>query len=172
MEEMKQTKRKSSFGRKESDIEQKILGIRRVVRVVKGGRRFSFSVVIVTGDKKGSVGLGTGKATDTALAIGKALRKAQKNMRKIVITKDMSIPYEVDAKFCSSRVSLIPNKEKGLVSGGSVRDILILAGIKNVSSKLLSRSKNKLNNAQATLKALEKIKIIHANTSIKKETSK
>jgi len=141
----------------EDDLEQKIINIRRVTRVVSGGRRMSFSVFLAAGDKKGSVGLGTGKAIDTSIAISKALRSAKKNMMKISSTKDMSILHEVTAKFGSSKVTMMPNKARGLVVGSAVRDILRLAGIKNVTSKVLSGSKNKLNIARATMKALAQL---------------
>jgi len=145
---------RARFERPKPEFEQKIIKIRRVTRVVAGGRRFSFSVVMVIGDKKGAVGVGIGKASDTALAIGKALKDAKKNLRKISTTKTMSIPQDVRAKLCSSKVILMPNKGKGIVAGSSVRDVLNLAGLKDVSAKILSGSKNKLNNARAAMKAL------------------
>src|SRR5674476_201534 len=106
-------RRSSSFSRPKPEFDQKILNIRRVTRVVAGGRRFSFSVALVAGDRKGSVGLGLGKAGDTSLAINKALRNAKKNMVKLKLTKTMSIPYEVSAKFSSAHVKLMPNKGRG-----------------------------------------------------------
>ena len=141
-----------------SEFDQKILSIRRVTRVVSGGRRFSFSVAMVIGDRKGSVGLGTGKAGDTALAINKAVRSARKHMLKIPKTKTDSIPHDVTAKFSSSKVMLMPNKGRGLVAGSSVRDILVLAGVKNVTAKIHTGSKNRLNNARATFEALAGLK--------------
>lgn len=146
--------RSGSFERPKPEFEQKILAIRRVTRVVSGGRRMSFAVAIVIGDKKGSVGLGTGKAGDTALAINKAVRDARKNMIKIKMTKNGSLPFDIEAKYSSARVIMAPNNGKGLVTGSAVRDILALSGIKNVTSKVLSGSKNKLNIGRATLKAL------------------
>lgn len=143
--------------RPKPEFEQKIISIRRVTRVVSGGRRMSFAVSMAIGDKKGSVGVGTGKAGDTALAISKALKSARKNMIRIKTTKTMSIPYDVEAKYTSSRVMLMPNNGKGVVAGSSVRDILNLAGLKNVTSKIFSGSKNKLNNAGAAMKALSEI---------------
>ncbi len=161
MEKAKEKKntgrRGSSFNRVKPEFDQKILNIRRVTRVVAGGRRFSFSVAIVAGDKKGSVGLGLGKAGDTALAINKALRNAKKNMIKLNLTKTMSIPYELPAKFSSSYVMLRPNKGRGLVAGSVVRDIVKLAGVKDITGKILSNSKNKLNNAKAVMLALSAI---------------
>ncbi len=143
-----------SFERPKPEFDQKMVSIRRVTRVVAGGRRMTFAVAIAIGDKKGSVGLGTGKGVDTAIAITKALRQAKKNMFKIKTTKEMSIAHEVSAKFASSQLSIMPNRGKGLVSGSTVRDMLILAGIKNVTAKLHSGSKNKLNNARVAYKTL------------------
>ncbi len=137
-----------------SEFDQKILNIRRVTRVVAGGRRMSFSVAMVLGDRKGSIGVGTGKATDTALAINKAIKAAKKNMIKVPTTKNMSIPHDVMTKYSSAVLMLRPNNGKGIVAGSAVRDILNLAGIHNVTSKITSGSKNKLNIAQATIKAL------------------
>ena len=147
----------SSFGRAKPEFDQKILNNRRVTRVVAGGRRFSFSVALVAGDKKGSVGLGLGKAGDTALAINKAVRNAKKNMVRLNLTKTMSIPHELSAKFSSSYVMLMPNKGRGLVAGSVIRDIVKLSGMKDVTGKILSNSKNKLNNAKAVMEALSVI---------------
>ena len=104
-------------------------------------------------------GVGVGKASDTALAIEKAIRDAKKNMLKLKLTKENSIPYEVEAKYCASSVVIKPAKGKGVVAGSSVRTILELAGITEVGGKLLTRSKNKLNNAKATMKALSEFKM-------------
>ncbi len=152
----------SSFGRPKPEFDQKIINIRRVTRVVAGGRRFSFSVALIAGDKKGSIGLGLGKAGDTALAINKAVRNAKKNMVKLKLTKTMSIPYELNAKFSSSIVRLLPNKGRGLVAGSVVRDIVKLAGIKDITGKIVSNSKNKLNNAKAVIDAFAPISQKHS----------
>ncbi|PIT96835.1 30S ribosomal protein S5 [Candidatus Campbellbacteria bacterium CG10_big_fil_rev_8_21_14_0_10_35_52] len=138
-----------------SEFDQKIISIRRVTRVVAGGRRFSFSVALISGNRKGSVGVGIGKASDTSLAIEKATRDAKKSMIKVPLDKNMMIIHDVDAKYNASIVSIFPSPEKGLVAGSSVRNVLELAGIKNVTAKMLSRSKNKLNNARAAIKALK-----------------
>jgi small subunit ribosomal protein S5 len=122
--------------------------------VVSGGRRFSFAVAIAIGDRKGSVGVGTGKAGDTALAIEKALRNAKAHMVKVPTTKTMSIPYEITAKYASSRVTITPAPGRGLIAGSSVRSVVELAGLKDVGAKLHSPSKNRLNNSRAALKAL------------------
>lgn len=159
----KNFKRNSSRGRKEksrrfiSEFSQKLIKVRRVARVVAGGRRFSFSVALVLGDKKGGVGVGVGKGADTASAIEKAIRDGRKNMMRIKTTLAMSIRHEVDAKFGSARVILIPAKGRGLVAGSSVRNVLDLAGLTDITAKILSRSKNKLNNARATVEALKQL---------------
>ncbi|HEY4508879.1 MAG TPA: 30S ribosomal protein S5 [Candidatus Paceibacterota bacterium] len=140
------------------EFDQKIISIRRVTRVVTGGRRFSFSVAVVIGDRKGRVGVGQGKAGDTPVAIDKAVRDARKNMIRVNMTKNGSIPHEVDAKYSSSRVLIMRAPGKGILAGSSVRLVLEFAGLKEVSSKIFSRSKNKLNNAKAAVKALSSLK--------------
>ncbi|MBI2109113.1 MAG: 30S ribosomal protein S5 [Parcubacteria group bacterium] len=147
-------RRRARPRRAASDFAQKVIDVRRVARVVAGGRRFSFSVVLVLGDKKGSVGVGIGKASDTARAIEKAIRSAKKNMIKVDTTPSMSIPHEVDSKFGSAQLILIPARGRGLVAGSSVRTVLDLAGLTDIAAKIRSRSKNKLNNARATVAAL------------------
>ncbi|OHA58989.1 MAG: hypothetical protein A2571_00165 [Candidatus Vogelbacteria bacterium RIFOXYD1_FULL_44_32] len=137
-----------------------MVDVRRVTRVMAGGRRFSFSVVLVAGDKKGRVGVGIGKAGDTALAIDKAMNDAKKRMILVSRTEGHSIRHEVEAKFGSSQLILKPAKGKGLVAGSSVRTVLDLAGVKDISAKILSRSKNKLNNARAAIIALKKLRTV------------
>ncbi|HEX9608860.1 MAG TPA: 30S ribosomal protein S5 [Candidatus Paceibacterota bacterium] len=143
--------------RARSELDQKIVSIRRVTRVVAGGRRFNFSVAMIVGDRKGSVGVGTGKAGDTSLAIEKAVRDAKKHMVKIKITKDSRIPHDVEAKYAASVVWISPAPGRGLVAGGAARTVLDLAGVRDATAKILSRSKNHLNNARAVIKALEKL---------------
>lgn len=139
------------------EFDTKIISIRRVTRVASGGRRFSFSVAVVSGDRKGRVGVGLGKAGDTSIAIDKATRHAKKNMIKINMTSKMSIPHAVEAKFCSSRVIMMPAPGRGVVAGSSIRNVIELGGLKDISAKLLSGSKNKLNNARVAIKALSNI---------------
>jgi small subunit ribosomal protein S5 len=140
-----------------SEFSQKMIGIRRVARVMAGGRRFNFSVAIVLGDKKGRVGVGIGKAADTALAIDKATRAAKRAMISVDLSKSRSIPHEVSAKYCASQVEIRPSAGRGLVAGSSVRTVLELAGVSDVTAKLLSRSKNPINNARAAVEALRQI---------------
>lgn len=146
--------------RTKPEFDQKIISLRRVTRVVTGGRRFAFSVGVVIGDRKGRVGVGMGKAGDTPIAIDKAVRDARKNMVKIATTKNGSIPHEVEAKYSSSRVLIMRAPGKGILAGSSVRTVLEFAGLKEVSSKIFSRSKNKVNNARAAIKALSQLKAV------------
>ncbi len=143
--------------RQKPEHEQKIVNIRRVTRVMAGGRRFSFSVAMVIGDKKGKVGVGIGKATDTQLAIEKAYRDAKKNLFTVPVNKDMHIAHDVRVKYASSDIMIMPAPGRGIVAGSSVRTVLELAGVKDVTAKVLSRSKNKLNNARAAIEALKQL---------------
>ena len=140
------------------EYDQKIVSIRRVTRVMGGGRRFSFSVSMVIGDKKGKVGVGVGKAGDTQLAIEKAMKNAKKNLFTVPMNKDHHIPHDVHVKYASSEVMIMPAPGRGLVAGSSVRTVLELAGVKDVTAKIFSRSKNKLNNARAAVEALKQLK--------------
>ena len=99
------------------EFDQKIVSLRRVVRVMGGGRRFSFSVLLAIGNRRGKVGLGVGKAADISLALEKAFREAKKRLLTITLTKQSSIPHEVAAKFNSSRVIIRPAPGRGIVAG-------------------------------------------------------
>lgn len=140
------------------EFEQKIISIRRVTRVMGGGRRFSFSVAMVIGDKRGKVGVGIGKAGDTQLAIEKAVRDAKKHMIVVPMNKDGHIPHDVHVKYASSEVMMMPAPGRGLVAGSSVRTVLEMGGVKDITAKIFSRSKNKLNNARAAVEALKQLK--------------
>ncbi len=139
------------------EFDTKIIAIRRVTRVASGGRKFTFSVAVVSGDRKGKVGVGLGKAGDTSLAIDKATRNAKKNMIKVTLSPAMVIPHMVEAKYSSARVMIMPARGRGVVAGSAVRNVIEHAGIKDVCAKLLSGSKNKLNIARATVEALKKL---------------
>src|SRR3989338_1199636 len=146
-------------GAPKDDFETKLLDLARVTRVTGGGKRMSFRAVVVAGDKKSKIGIGIDKGRDVSQAIDKATTKAKKNMMSVVIVNE-TIPHPVEAKFGPSVILLKPQqKGRGLVAGGVVRAICELSGIKNVSSKVLSSSKNKLNNARATMEALKKLKV-------------
>jgi small subunit ribosomal protein S5 len=147
----------------------RLIDLRRVARVVKGGRRFSFRATVVAGNKAGSVGIGVAKGIDTALSIQKALRNAKRSFISVPLTKAKSLPFEVDAKYGSSRLLLKPARAgRGLVAGGAVRTVLDFAGVENASAKILSRGTNKLNNAKATIEALKKYEK-YASTHTKKK---
>ncbi|OGZ96813.1 MAG: 30S ribosomal protein S5 [Candidatus Sungbacteria bacterium RIFCSPLOWO2_02_FULL_51_17] len=151
MRELRQKKEKSEF-------DQKVLDIRRTARVVKGGRRFSFRATVVIGNRTGRVGVGVGKGPDVSSAVEKAVNQAKKNTIKVVISKHASIPHEVMAKTGSAVILLKPAPAgSGIIAGGPVRVVTDLAGIQNISAKILSRTTNKLNNARATIEALKKI---------------
>ena len=122
-----------------------------------GSRRFNFSAAIVIGDKKGRVGVGVGKAMDTQLAIEKATRAAKKAMITLNLTKNRSISRNVEGKYCASSVEIRPAPGRGLVAGSSVRTVLELAGVSDVTAKLHSRSKNSINNARVAIEALKTI---------------
>ncbi len=140
------------------EFDQKIISIRRVTRVMAGGRRFSFSVAIVIGDRRGKVGVGIGKAGDTQLAIEKAVRDAKKHMIIVPMNKEGHILHDVHTKYASSEVMIMPAPGRGIVAGSSVRTVLEHAGVKDVTAKIFSRSKNKLNNARAAVEALKLLK--------------
>lgn len=149
--------RRERAPRERSEFEQTTLDVRRVARVMAGGRRFSFSVTVVIGDKKGRVGVGLGKGADTALAIDKAVRDAKKHLITIPLTADNSIAHDVTVKYASSIVSIIPSPGRGLVAGSAMRVVLEYAGVTNVVAKILTRTKNKLTIARATVAALKAV---------------
>lgn len=140
--------------RERSEFEQATIDVRRVARVMAGGRRFSFSVTVVIGDKKGRVGVGLGKGADTALAIDKAVRDAKKHMITVKRTKGNSIAHDVSIKNSSSTVTIVPSPGRGVVAGSAMRIVLEYAGVTDVVAKILTRTKNKLTIARATVAAL------------------
>ena len=156
----KPTKREPKIEKKE-EFESKLLDLTRVARMTAGGRRFRFRAVIIIGNEKGKVGFGVAKGADVAQAIEKATGVANKNLIRIPIVKE-TIPHQVEAKFGAAKILLKPQRKgRGLVAGGTVRIICTLAGIKNISSKVLSRTGNKLNLAKATIEALKKLKTMN-----------
>ncbi len=145
--------------REKQEFEQKLIDVARVVRVVAGGRRFRFRASVVIGDRAGRVGLGVSKGQDVSMAVEKAVKDAKKNLIRVPI-KNGTIPYEVLAKYVSAKVLLKPGiKGKGIVAGGAVRIICDLAGLEDISGKILGSTKNKINNARATLKALSSLEM-------------
>ncbi|HOI60045.1 MAG TPA: 30S ribosomal protein S5 [Candidatus Pacearchaeota archaeon] len=147
---------KKQFNKPQDEFESKLLDLTRVTRVTAGGKQLRFRAIIVVGDRKGKIGLGVSKGLDVSQAIEKATRTAKKNLILVPINKEGTIDHEVEAKFGPSVILIKPQKKgKGLVAGGTVRTLCQLAGIQNISSKILSRTSNKLNNAKATIKAFE-----------------
>ncbi|HEY9584566.1 MAG TPA: 30S ribosomal protein S5 [Candidatus Paceibacterota bacterium] len=144
--------------RPRSEYDQKTIQVRRVARVTKGGKRFNISLVLAIGNHRGVVGVGTGKGVDTALAIDKAMRAAKRNLITVPVTKTMSIPHAVYSKYSSAIVKIMPAPQRGNIAGSALRDILWLAGLKDVNAKILSGSKNKLNIARAAIEALKQLK--------------
>lgn len=149
----------SGRGIVKDEFDTKLLDLARVTRVTGGGKRMRFRAVVIAGDKKSKIGIGIDKGKDVSQSIEKATVRAKKNLINVVIV-DGTIPHPVEAKFGPAVILLKPQRKgRGLVAGGVVRAICELAGIKNVSSKILSGSKNKLNNARATMEALKKLKV-------------
>lgn len=147
--------------RERSEFDQKVLDIRRTARVVAGGRRFSFRATVIIGNRNGKVGLGTGKGSDVASAVEKGVAQAKKSVIFVTLNDKKTISHEVEAKFAAARVRLKPGGEgRGLVAGGPIRVIADLAGIKNMTAKILGRTVNKLNNAKATIEALRSLKAV------------
>ncbi|MDD2732210.1 MAG: 30S ribosomal protein S5 [Candidatus Pacebacteria bacterium] len=157
----KVNKREGRFEKKEikkSEFDSKLLDLARVARMTAGGRRFRFRATVIIGNKKGKVGLGVAKGKDVSQAVEKATRAAHKSLINVFI-KDETIPHQTEARFGAANIVLKPQRKgRGLVAGGTVRVICTLAGIKNISSKVLGRTGNKINNAKATIEALKKIK--------------
>ena len=147
------------------EFKEKVLDLRRVTRVVKGGKRMRFRATIILGDEKGRVGIGIGKGSDVSDAITKGKADGKKHIFRVPLV-GRTIPHEVDAKFSAARVRLKPAKEgHGLRAGGAVRVVLSLAGIKDITAKSLGRTPNKLTNAMATIEALHQLKPARPKTN-------
>lgn len=155
------------FVKKKEDFNEQTLDMRRVARVMAGGKRFSFRATLVIGDGRGRVGVGVGKGIDVQQSLAKAKRDAQKHMIVVPLQK-RTIPHEVEAKFSAARIRLKPAKEgNGLIAGGAVRAVLTLAGVKDITAKILGRTPNKLTNALATIEALKMLKARRVKTEKK-----
>ena len=145
--------------KQESEFEDKVLELRRVTRVVAGGKRFRFRATVVVGNGKGKIGIGVGKGLDVQQAIMKGKARANKAMVTIALKDKRTIPHETQAKYSAAQVLIKPAPEgHGLRAGSAIRAILTLAGIKDASAKAVGRTTNKLTNAWATLEALKAMK--------------
>jgi small subunit ribosomal protein S5 len=154
---MKRQQRGRGHDQAKREFDQKIVEIKRVTRVVAGGKRMRFRALVVIGDRKGKVGMGIRKGTDVSEAVNKAVNSAKKSMVAVKIVND-SIPHEVKFKYKSAVVFLKPAMPgTGVIAGGAIRSVLDLVGIKNVLSKMIGSS-NKVNNVMATYLALSKLR--------------
>ena len=148
---------KKSFNKEIDPIASKLVDVNRITKVVKGGRNMRFSALVVAGDKSGKVGVGAGKAAEVPNAIDKATASAKKHMISVPL-EGTSIPHEVVGKFGTSMVKLLPAKEgTGVIAGGSVRPVVELCGIKDITAKTYG-SRNKVNCVKATLDALMQLR--------------
>ena len=158
----KNNKRKPrrNFDKPKSDLEEKVICINRVTKVVKGGRQFRFAATVVVGNRKGKVGIGLGKAKEMPDAVKKATQQASKNLINVELIDNRTISHEIIVKEGAVRVMLKPAKEgTGVIAGGSVRAILDLAGVRDVVSKSLG-ARTKLNMAEAAMNGLKSMKTI------------
>nr|YP_009739083.1 30S ribosomal protein S5 [Palmaria decipiens]QIC19522.1 30S ribosomal protein S5 [Palmaria decipiens] len=153
------TKKKNTKNKdQDNQWEERVVQVRRVTKVVKGGKKLSFRAILVVGDEKGQVGVGIGKASDVIGAVKKAVTDAKKNLINIPLTKVNSIPHPINGISGAAAVIMRPSAQgSGVIAGGSVRTVLELAGIKNILAKQLG-SANPLNNARAALNALNSLK--------------
>lgn len=144
------------YGRSDSEFVEKLVRLNRVAKVVKGGRRFSFSALVVVGDRKGRVGIGFGKANDVSEAIRKSLEKAKKSVINIPIKKT-TIPHQVIGKYKGAKVLLKPAAPgTGIIAGGPVRAVMDVCGITDILSKSLG-SKNSMNIVKAVVEGLQSL---------------
>jgi small subunit ribosomal protein S5 len=151
--------RKSNKAReKESDWQERVVQIRRVTKVVKGGKKLSFRAIVVVGNERGQVGVGVGKASDVIGAVKKGVADGKKHLVEVPLTKANSIPHPATGAGGGAKVMMRPAAPgTGVIAGGAVRTVLELAGVRNVLAKQLG-SGNPLNNARATVNALEALR--------------
>nr|YP_009297882.1 ribosomal protein S5 [Kumanoa americana]AOM67616.1 ribosomal protein S5 [Kumanoa americana] len=152
----------------ENAWEERVVQVRRVTKVVKGGKKLSFRAILVVGDEKGQVGVGVGKASDVIGAVKKAVTDAKKHLIKIPLTRYYSIPHPINGISGASEVIMRPSAQgSGVIAGGSVRTVLELAGLKNILAKQLGSS-NPLNNARAALNGLSRLRTFQDMMQVKK----
>lgn len=156
---------------KKDDFEQRILDIARVTRVMAGGKRMRFRACVAIGDRKGKIAIAVGKGADVTIAVNKAVSKARKNIVDVPIIND-TIPHRVFNKFSAAKILFKPaRKGRGVIAGSVVRVILELAGIKNITSKILGTN-NKVSNAKCTIEALKLLRRVEPKRTEKKDEKK
>lgn len=164
MEKRQRSRNNSRDGENTREFDQKVVEIKRVTRVVAGGKRMRFRALVVIGDHKGKIGIGLKKGMDVTEAVNKAVNSAKKSMITVPIVND-TIPHQVNIKYKSSKLLMMPARQgTGVIAGGAVRSVLDLAGVKNVISKMIG-SNNKTNNVRA---AYEAFKVMRSKEDIKK----
>lgn len=157
MQREKETHREDSRDKKDSGFVDHVVSLRRVTKVTKGGKRFSFAAFVISGDKQGKVGLGLGKSREVSMAIAKATNRARKRMIEVA-RRGSTVPYESLGKHGASRVVVRPaSKGTGNIAGGAVRAIMDAAGVEDVLTKSMGSS-NGINVAKATMNALAKLR--------------
>lgn len=155
---MRDERRSYNANQNRDALAEQTLDLRRVTRVVAGGKRFRFRATVVIGDRRGTVGVGVAKGVDVQQAVEKAKRAAKKNTVRVNL-KDGTVAHEVSAKFSAAEVLIRPAPQgHGLLAGGAARTVLLLAGVSNVSAKCIGTTKNKLTTALATIEALKRLK--------------
>ncbi len=155
---MQKNFKRSGRQQEKSEFDSNILDLARVTRVTEGGKHLSFRACVVIGDRHGRVGFGVEKGKDVQIGVDKATRKAKKNMIKVPIVNE-TIPHQVYMKFKAAKVMLKPApRGSGIIAGGAVRVVLDLAGVPNVSSKIVGKTKNKITIVKATFEALKALR--------------
>ena len=155
---MSSRKKSNKLKEKDNEWQERVVQIRRVTKVVKGGKKLSFRAILVIGNEKGQVGVGVGKASDVIGAVKKAVTDGKKNLVTIPMTKTNSIPHIITGRSGAAKIIMRPSAPgSGVIAGGAVRTMLELGGVKNILAKQLG-SGNPLNNARAAADALSKLK--------------
>lgn len=158
---MSQDRRPRRNFKQEQEFEERVVTINRVTKVVKGGRKFRFSALVVVGDKKGRVGFGLGKANEVPDAIKKGVEEAKKNVIDVRIINNSTIPHPITGRYGAGEVRLIPASEgTGVIAGGSIRIVLELAGINDILTKCIG-SRTPINMVRATFEGLKNLKTVN-----------